>query len=425
MDISPAFGHPKWENVVIFASEMLESPDKLISSMIEIDALFIASKCAGNASLGIKEELCALLADELDSRFEIEKTEAIKSIGRLGNIGISLLIEALHDENDNVHRSAAYALGEICTTVNVEMLKDLMNSDNAFEANTGFNILREFNKREYSELELFQKIKKSFGKEQSAQQIKRGCSEARPAEEGMTDPYMKIYVDKLISITEPRTILDYGCGNGKLLCAMKKIPSLKNISYIGIDNKSACRFRARLTAEKYGFFKSMGNQPEFLKPQDFFGKELLADYVFMMHTMHELRLVDLVDVIYHNSAKLKPGGWIYILDQRILVKKERDFVLWDTEKDLKTLFSDSGFESSWLPMDTGKNHKLCSVAAQKVKNDCFPKDKVAENCRAVYESKKERLLRKRKSEEGNIGSLDSEIANITEQLDEYDKKIQK
>lgn len=44
-DISEAFFHPKWENVVIFTSEMVSSVDKFIDLMISKGEYFLASKC--------------------------------------------------------------------------------------------------------------------------------------------------------------------------------------------------------------------------------------------------------------------------------------------------------------------------------------------------------------------------------------------
>jgi len=67
-DVSGAFSHPKWEEVVLFTSEMLESVDEFINSMISKDELYLASKCAKMASDETKEKLCALLADKIDSK---------------------------------------------------------------------------------------------------------------------------------------------------------------------------------------------------------------------------------------------------------------------------------------------------------------------------------------------------------------------
>jgi predicted NACHT family NTPase len=74
-DISEAFSHPKWEEVIIFTSEMMNSDliDEFVDSMLLKGEFFFASKCANRASEKIKEKLCALLTDKMDSRYELEK----------------------------------------------------------------------------------------------------------------------------------------------------------------------------------------------------------------------------------------------------------------------------------------------------------------------------------------------------------------
>jgi predicted NACHT family NTPase len=218
-DVSGAFSHPKWEEVVIFTSEMLDSDfiDEFIGSMFLKGKLFLASKCANKASDETKEKLCALLADKLDSRYEREKINSIESLGKIGITGISIIFEALKDENlyvrgsaaealgdiksdtavqllinalkdedavvqwraakalgniksdtavqllinalkdknSNVRERAAEALGKICTVKNKKQLEDLLESDHEFSVNTAFEILSEIEKEERSKIVLF------------------------------------------------------------------------------------------------------------------------------------------------------------------------------------------------------------------------------------------------------------------------------
>ena len=44
-DLSPAFKHPKWEEVAIFAAEMFNSPNDFIDKIIGSHELDLASKC--------------------------------------------------------------------------------------------------------------------------------------------------------------------------------------------------------------------------------------------------------------------------------------------------------------------------------------------------------------------------------------------
>ncbi len=110
MDISDTFGHPEWEDVVIFTSELVESGEELVNSIILSGNL--CSKCAGKAGPETKEKLCALLARKLDSKFTVEKLRAIRSLGSLGVCGIEAISEAFHDEEISVRREAVRILGE-------------------------------------------------------------------------------------------------------------------------------------------------------------------------------------------------------------------------------------------------------------------------------------------------------------------------
>jgi len=71
-DLSETFSHPKWEDVIIFTSEMVEYTDEFIASMLQKGELFLASKCVNKASDETKEKLCALLAAKMDSKYELE-----------------------------------------------------------------------------------------------------------------------------------------------------------------------------------------------------------------------------------------------------------------------------------------------------------------------------------------------------------------
>ena len=145
-----------------------------------------------------------------------------------------------------------------------------------------------------------------------------------------------------------------------------------------------------------------------------------------MHALHEIKLLDLIEIIYSISAKLKMGGQMFILDQRELIEKERSFVLWDDKKDFEILFSDSGLEVSQRFFNTGSDKKLSSIEATKVQDNCFPKENVASNCLEVYNLKKrtvsEKIDRKEISDE-KFQVLNILYSNISRQIDEYNESI--
>lgn len=131
-DVSEAFSNPKWEEVVIFTSEMLGSVDEFIELMIFKKELYLASKCTNKASDETKEKLCALLADKMSSKYKMEKINSIKSLGMIGNTGVSNtavqpLVNALKDEDSDVRRRAAEALGKTKSDTAVQLLINALN----------------------------------------------------------------------------------------------------------------------------------------------------------------------------------------------------------------------------------------------------------------------------------------------------------
>lgn len=111
-DISKTFRHPKWENVIMLTSELLESGEELVNSIVSSGNLHLASKCAAKASAETRGNLCALLATKLDSKYTVEKVRAVQSLGRLGACGIRANLGALEDKDVGIKRETAKVLGE-------------------------------------------------------------------------------------------------------------------------------------------------------------------------------------------------------------------------------------------------------------------------------------------------------------------------
>jgi HEAT repeat protein len=112
MDISKTFRNPRWDNVIVLTSELVESGDELVNSIISSGNLDLASKCTLRASAKTKEKLCELLSRKLDSKYIGEKVRAVQSLGRLGTCGIIANLGALEDKDIGIKRETAKVLGE-------------------------------------------------------------------------------------------------------------------------------------------------------------------------------------------------------------------------------------------------------------------------------------------------------------------------
>ncbi|MCK5342274.1 MAG: HEAT repeat domain-containing protein, partial [Candidatus Heimdallarchaeota archaeon] len=340
-------------------------------------------------SVSVVPSLIPLLSDP-DASVRAMAASAFYDIG--SDSAVSALLDSLYDSNAKVREKASFALKKICKIKHKDLLVKLTKSDHEDAVNSGYEILTKFERDELSEQELFRDIQKIPEKVTSSG--KHGFPDAHSPEGGKTDAYIGILVDKLKSISEPITLVDYGCGKGKLLSAMEGLPlsARKYISYIGVDVRTEYLYRTELFARKKGYYDSLKTIPEFLHPEMFNSKDFLVDYVFVVHTLHEIELVNLIDTIYHISDKLNAGGQIFVLDQSQLIEPESNYTLWDSN-DFETLYSDSGFKVSSMARDTKTEKKLVSVEIEKVEDNYFSIEKVKENCLSVYESKQDTILK--------------------------------
>ena len=496
-DISESFSHPKWEDTLIFLSEITERPDELIDDVVGAGETFLAAKLTLHVDDRRVENLCALLLDRVDS--ESDRERAVESFTYIGNRAVYALIEllggeenelrlsaisalgkiragravqpliyALKDDDSEVRWVAAEALGDIRDERAVEPLIALLRDNDqtvrlvtvrALDKIGGetvveplTNLLRDepmlrerftickgiksstgvSHKSDYlrsfaifcdlTEPKIFKQLKKKLAstKTKSTYTTPSGVMDA---EEMLADAHLGALVDRLKLVPDSITIVDYGCGKGAFLGRMKEIErELGKIHYIGVDISRGNRYRAGRTAKRYGVADKL-KSCNFMNPDEFFRKDVDIDHVFFSHVIHEIFLKDLPDILYHLLSKMKAGSRITILEQMMLVEPERDFVTWSAD-DFDMLFS--GFaESSPRPYQTGRGHELISVDLERLNTD-VSLESIRKRCLEVYEHKKERVGKERKSSdlsEDGRWYFSELYANIVEQMDEYQNSV--
>jgi len=334
------------------------------------------------------------------------------------------LIKALSDEDKDMRNHAVDALSRICTIKHKELMTKLSQSDNEFEANKAYKILSEIEQTELSKTELFKKEPDAIRKV-DASEFDMETNTAQSPDTGKIDPYNHLRIQNLIDLKKNIVLVDYGCGQGKFLMTMNSLePSVKkNIQYIGVDIIRGNLLRAEFVARKNGYYVSLNNEPEFLKPEEFYKKQILVDRIFLIHTLHEIKLKYLIEAIYHISMKLRINGKILILDPNNYLD-ERNYVLWDND-DFKIFFSELGYDVHRYCITTNKGSKLIAADIEKI-NDGFPAiDRVAEKCLAMYESKKKKLREKiTKGLSGEeVRKKDELYGYISKQIDEYEDSL--
>jgi hypothetical protein len=501
-DLSESFSHPKWEDTLVFLSEITERPDELIDDVTGADELFLAAKLTLHVDDRRVEGLCALLLDKIDSESDLEKywagesfayvgdraadatrwllacedyrivLQAVETLGiiggewsveplidilyyddpkmrwraaqSLGRIGeeraVEALINALNDDDRTVRLIAVRALDKIGDERSVEPLTNILRDEPILRESftmCGYDVEQLFIKSGFSDCsieDIFdfgnliypKKIFKELKKKPTPTKAKSTYttpSGVKDAEDMLADAHLGSLLDRLKLASDSITVVDYGCGKGAFLGRMNEIErELGKIHYIGVDISRGNQYLAGITAMKYGVADKL-KSCDFMKPDEFFSKNIDIDHVFFSHVIHEIFLKDLPDILYHLLSKMKAGSRITILEQMMLVEPERDFVTWSAD-DFDMLFS--GFaESSPRPYQTGRGHELISVDLKRLDTD-VSLESMCERCLKVYEHKKEKVeekLRAHGLSEAEDRYLSALYKNINLQLSEYLKSI--
>ncbi|MCK4736566.1 MAG: HEAT repeat domain-containing protein [Methanophagales archaeon] len=129
IDISVTFTHPRWENVLLFLSGMLEASSALVKVIMRYN-LSLASKCieSGKVDHSVITDAIKKLHVLAESNFSYDRTIAMGSLGRIGSDeSVDILINGLEDSD--VRWCAADALGEIKSERAVEGLLQRLSDD--------------------------------------------------------------------------------------------------------------------------------------------------------------------------------------------------------------------------------------------------------------------------------------------------------
>jgi SAM-dependent methyltransferase len=426
-DISESFSHPNWENVLIFLSEITERPDELFDDVIVAGGVFLAAKltlCVGDSRV---ENLCALLLDMVDGESDLERNMAVKSFTYIGNRATEPLME-LYVKDESIVRSLA-AAALVDTLHGDDLFAQAMMAVQAVPGMIGSiqtQLYLSLSKLYYLAKQEKIKIFKELKEKPDPTEVKSDYntpSGVKYAEEMLTDAHLGALLDRLKFVPDSITVVDYGCGKGAFLGRMKEIErELGKIHYIGVDISRGNRYLAGITAKRCGVANKLKSY-DFMKPDEFFSKNIDIDHVFFSHVIHEIFLKYLPEILYHLLSKMKAGSRITILEQVILLEPERDFVTWSAD-DFDILFSDFA-EVSSRPYKTGHGHELISVDLERLNTD-VSLESIRKRCLEVYEHKKERALEKL----GSHDLSDDEhryqtalLANICSQMNEYQKSM--
>lgn len=143
-----------------------------------------------------------------------------------------------------------------------------------------------------------------------------------------------------IMLDRPKLLIEFGCGQGRLLAALKHTKSdkeLANLHYIGIDSDPTSPGICRSSFNELNFPKEA--KASFLTNDEFeLGNIYLADYVLMVFVIHELDCLNLDQYLARLWQMLRRGGTFLIQDAYVPIYKEIEFICFSPQ-DIETIMS--------------------------------------------------------------------------------------
>lgn len=153
------------------------------------------------------------------------------------------------------------------------------------------------------------------------------------------DSQCKRIIAELKTFQNPIKLLDYGCGNLRLLNGiLNSNETLPNIEYTGTDVQPPER-SARRILSKPNEFKKLKNVREL--------KENSFDVIILMNVIHEIAIHDIALIFEDIRRLLSPDGKLFLVDMSILPEGEPlalPFFSWEFE-DLFESYEDKSYVS--------------------------------------------------------------------------------
>lgn len=135
----------------------------------------------------------------------------------------------------------------------------------------------------------------------------------------ISDSQMNVFIDVLLKQPNGFSLLDYGCGNLRLLNAMQKRLSDKPWRYCGIDTE--------LLDTPHPLKQTNDNQQyDFMLADELRSKNDMFDCAVLMNVIHELSLLDIATTIEDIRQHLKQDGKLFIIDLYFMPEGEPNFV---------------------------------------------------------------------------------------------------
>lgn len=251
--------------------------------------------------------------------------------------------------------------------------------------------------------------------------------EPKPPEGGATDGAIITLSEKLMGTTSAFVLVDYGCGQGRLVSGLELLDPkvLSFMTYIGIDKNPEYLTKIRSVISSSGFDRKI-QRFELLTPEQFFVSNQRADFVFMINVLHEIALTDLPHVLSQLEKSLREGGHLIIHEMQELAEGELGFVSWKSE-DFLEVFKDTNLQIQLHPYKTRTAVSLINVHLTRIGKEA-PELFFVDNCFDMFRRKLIRIDQDiGETKKNNKASIEYAYLlilkdNMETQIRDYEKK---
>jgi len=257
----------------------------------------------------------------------------------------------------------------------------------------------------------------------------------RHGDEGKYDPAIVALVEKINGMNRDFVLVDYGCGLGRLIAGLILLDkkALADMTYVGVDKNLAYLREAKNEAVKTGLSET-AKACLFMCPDDFTKQDIKLDYLFAVNSFHEMRLIELLELMKAIEDKTVVGGHIVIHEMKE-PEPEAGFVPW-SQNDFEIVFKDTSFSFHYHAYETKIEHiPLFSVDAVRTANNRTPFVCYVDNMLGVYDRKRREVDKQiRELERSCVGVTATAFSvmsylyfkvlyhNIDQQIREYEEK---
>jgi len=181
------------------------------------------------------------------------------------------------------------------------------------------------------------------------------------AEEGAYDGALITLTENLMEKNEDFILVDFGCGDGRLVYALNNMPDrvLKHLTYIGVDKEESIIKKTEDTIKNIDFNKKIKNYHIF-KIVDFFASKIYVDYIFMVNVLHEIPIYELPELLNYFEIHIKHTGKLLVHEMRELIEGEINFISWE-HYDFERTFKNTSFDMSTRTYNSKSGAKLINV----------------------------------------------------------------